>query len=288
MNKDYVRKYWRDLYQRSLLETRSNLGIKGERTKLVIQLVLGSLILGFISAFSTFGFQGAQNVSRIVISTVVGTVVTAITIFIGLAWGARIIALKNIFGVAALNDYEQREQIIRQETFLSPIVDFKLKPFLPRPNADGDRWVGVQIHNKSGNKAIEKCKVKLYGITKISENGEFDDGGELPSYLLWSANESPDSNGFLKISGNGVATINIARSKEHYQAGWFTLSRGDNFLYFPSGKYLIRFRIEGAINNYENGIERPIEIPERYYIAELILDAGKNLWIEDNIKIVGT
>jgi len=167
----------------------------------------------------------------------------------------------------------------------SPEVKLYLQHYTPNPNAEGDRWIGVRIINKSGVRSIERCKARLYQITNLSSDIPYHLNGQLPSDLHWSDNNRPDDSGFVTIPREGEVSLDIARSRSNYQEGYFTLSRGDGFLYFPSGEYSVIFRIDGVIRVFENGNENTVDIPPQDYIAKVILEGGHDIRIDDIRKL---
>lgn len=128
IEKKQIQKFREELYKRSLQETLEQLDIKGERVKLIIQLVLGALLLGFIFGLSFLRIRGYQDIFDYVFALVIGMVVTAIIIFVGLGWGAKFIARGSIFRVATKIHYEQEDNINNLEAQLEEIK--KSKPIL--------------------------------------------------------------------------------------------------------------------------------------------------------------
>jgi len=175
--------------------------------------------------------------------------------------------------------------ITKLHNLISPEIKLFLQPYLPNPNAEGDRWVGVRIINNSGVRSIERCKVRLYQVSNVTNDEAYLQNTQLPSDLHWSDNNRPDDSGFVNIPREGEVSLDIARSRSNYQEGYFALARGDGFLYFPSGEYSVIFRIDGIVRIVQNGIENTVDIPPQDYTAKVTLEGGKSIKIGDIRKL---
>lgn len=162
MDKNYTRQYLKEIWEQALQESLTSLEVKGERTKLIIQLVLASVILGGTFAFSFLGIKGYQNVSNVITATAIGTVVPSVIIFLGLLYGARIIALGNVFRAAAQRDYKQKEQF--KELMPSDPLEFVLKP--PYRLENGIVWIGIDIYNNSTHSVNCSASVKTQAMQR--------------------------------------------------------------------------------------------------------------------------
>lgn len=145
MDKKHIRQYMLEIWNQALEESLNKLEIPGERVKLIIQFVLAVLILGAIFAFSFLGIAEYQNFSNVIKIAVIEVVVSSLIIFLGLLYGAKIIALWNVFRIAAERDYRQLEQIKKLEP--DDPFEFILKP--PLRVEGGVIWVGIDIYNNS-------------------------------------------------------------------------------------------------------------------------------------------
>lgn len=136
MDKNEVKKYWTELYQESLQKTLERLDIKGERMKLIIQVVVGGLLAGLVFALSFLGIKGYSSISDSIYAAIIGTVVTALVIYLGLRWASRFIAFGNIFRLAAehddiksakINSLERKNKRLQKESEWIP-VNLSVKP----------------------------------------------------------------------------------------------------------------------------------------------------------------
>ncbi len=172
------------------------------------------------------------------------------------------------FHEAAKIHGRQENTIQRQKNQIYPKAQFELSPYHPEAGDNGVRWAGVYIQNKSGARSIKQCKVKLLSFVP-----EVRGVNNLPSDLMWSDNNRPDTNGFLIISRDGTVTLDIVVSYENYSGGTVTLRRGASVIIFSPGIYTIEFQIDGIIG--DNDI-----VPQKFS-ANIVLEQGKDIRIED-------
>jgi hypothetical protein len=268
MDKKQIRQYWKELYQRSLDETLASLDIKGERVKLIIQLVFGGLILGIVSGFSFLGIKGYQNFYDTILALVVGTVVTAVAIFIGLAWGARFIARWNVFRVAVVRDYEQkRERDLQKKTIARLNKRIKSKTintgkikFTPKdePALDYKGYYYVYLEVLNGeNYDLRNCYANLE-ILKI----RYSDSEEWINWLEWRRGNTNEltwpafrSEDEKVIRRTKTARINIAKMKaEDYPIFMFIDGREERM---PANQIYIEVSLNGEL--HKGGKFIPIE-----------------------------
>lgn len=103
--------YWRELYQESLHKTLEDLDIKGEKMKLIIQVIVGSLVIGLIFSLIFIGVKGLDSTFDSIVAIVIGTLSTSICIYFGLEWASRFMAFGNIFRLAAEWDENKKKDI---------------------------------------------------------------------------------------------------------------------------------------------------------------------------------
>lgn len=168
--------------------------------------------------------------------------------------------------------HEKQEKINKeQEELIYPKVNLELSPYHPEAGDNGVRWAGIYIQNRSGIQAIQQCKVQL-----ISFYPKVRGVDNLPSDLMWSDNNRPDSNGFLKIDRDGTAILDIVVSYENYSGGTVTLRRGGGIVIFQPGVFAITFKINGTINSND--------FDPQIYSANIVLEQGKDIRIENISK----
>ena len=171
--------------------------------------------------------------------------------------------------VAVYNGDQQ--QLAEQFNTIHPKVNLELSPYHPEAGDNGVRWAGIYIQNRSGIQAIQQCKVQL-----ISFYPKVRGVDNLPSDLMWSDNNRPDPNGFLKIDRDGTAILDIVVSYENYSGGTVTLRRGGGIVIFPPGVFAITFKINGTINSND--------FDPQIYSANIVLEQGKDIRIENISK----
>jgi len=168
--------------------------------------------------------------------------------------------------------HDKQEKINKeQDELINPKVKLEFSPYHPEGGENGVRWAGVYIHNLSGVQAIQQCKAQL-----LSFEPNVRGVNNLPSDLMWSDNNRPDSSGFLKIDRDGTAILYVVVSYENYSGGTVTLRRGGGIIVFPPGTYTITFKINGTINSND--------FDPQIYSASIILEQGKDIRIENISK----
>ena len=170
--------------------------------------VLGALIIfGCLLLLSYIGILPENWNIDIAIGNFNAEVQTQLIYWVGAGVATLIIFLFSIVYIPA-KIHESQEQIIdEQGKKISPTVKLELTQYRPEAGDNGVRWAGVYIQNKSGIHSIEQCKAKLLSFTP-----EVRGINNLPSDLMWSDNNRPDSNGFLVIPRDGKVSLDVAVS----------------------------------------------------------------------------
>lgn len=181
-------------------------------------------------------------------------------------------------------EQSQRIEFLEQQT--SPIsVQFELSSSRPKENPQGDSLVEIRIINKSNIHVIEKCKVELSEVLDLVPDQiphYFSDHRvSLPADLEWNSIEHPDTDGCITLFCGGEATINIARSKEQYHAGYFNVVNGGDLYYFQAGQFKMIFRIDGFVRTIVNGTECLKAIEPQKFSAIIEMRPTVDLTIRD-------
>jgi hypothetical protein len=150
MDKKYVNIYKKELYERSLQEVTERLDIKGEKIKLLFQLILGAILTGIVFFVGFLGIAEYENIQNAIYSAIwIGTLTPALIIFIGMTLGARIMSrgIGNIFRIAAQQDYQQKKTI---EKFSSHNDKISVEKFNYYNQSDSRMYrTGIVIHNQN-------------------------------------------------------------------------------------------------------------------------------------------
>jgi hypothetical protein len=150
MDKKYIKSYKNKLYEQSLKEVTERLDIKGEKFKLLLQLVIGAILTGIAFALGFLGIAKYDNLQNAIYSAIwIGALTPALIIFIGMVFGARIMARSkgNIFRIAAQQDFEQKKTIEKLSSQNEKIIIEKFN-YYDQSNT-GEFKTGIVIHNQN-------------------------------------------------------------------------------------------------------------------------------------------